>query len=326
MKSGVFPNLSMREYLAAEALSAGVIHTLNTQCPKAAWYESHLNARSIDVDEDDDTAESDTGSVSHQILLEGSRDCCAIINPEDHPAEKTGAIPRGWTNKSIRQARDTARAAGKIPMMPASMNKCMRIVESAREYIDSLRTTEPAIWGALQPDGGQSELSVFFEQEGILSRMRPDRISNDRRIVVHLKTTATNVEPEAWARTQMAGYWLTAAWYRLGIDLTFGVPDSQHFFLVVGQKPPHLCSLIGVDPAGMAHGVEQMDVGFREWQRCVAANRFPGYPARAVYPEVPAYEIARWQEHTAVREAVEDLGERGMRAWEAATGQQRRAA
>lgn len=304
MKPGVYEGMPFAEYLAAPALSSGVIHTLNTQCAKAAWYESHLNRVRGNDDEADDTAESDVGSVAHQILLEGSSDCCAVINPEDHPAEKSGAIPNGWTNKSIRAARDAARAAGKIPMLPGAMNKCMRMVESAREYIDSLKRNEPAVWAALQPNGGISELSVFFEQDGILSRMRPDRISNDRRIVVHVKTTSTSVEPESWTRTQMSanGYWLTAAWYRLGIDLTFGEPDSEHLFLLIGQKPPHLCSLVGVDPAGFAHGVEQMDVGFTAWKQCLTRNHFPGYANRAVYPEVPAFEIARWQERTAIRE------------------------
>ena len=60
------------------------------------------------------SAEMDAGTVAHAILLEGNSDVVTIIDPTNHPAEKTGNIPDGWTNKSIRAARDSARASGKL--------------------------------------------------------------------------------------------------------------------------------------------------------------------------------------------------------------------
>ena len=43
----------------------------------------------------------DAGTIAHEILLEGSQNCVTVIDPADHPAEKTGTTPSGWTNKSL---------------------------------------------------------------------------------------------------------------------------------------------------------------------------------------------------------------------------------
>ena len=74
-------------------------------------------------------------------------------------------------------------------------------------------------------------------------RIRPDRISTDRKLIVDLKTTTTSTEPNRWARTQLTGmgYYLSAAFYRLAFDVP---PD--YVFLVVPSKPPYLPSLVAL--------------------------------------------------------------------------------
>lgn len=293
MAPDVYRGISMDEYLNIQAVSASVIRTIINECPRAALHESWLNTSR--VNETSDT--TDVGTIAHSILLEGSSDCVTVIDPEDHPAEKTGAIPNGWTNKSIRAARDEARRAGKIPVLPCDMEIIGAMVDSAWAYIASLRESEPAIWAAFQPDGGDSELTCVWDDDGTLCRMRPDRISKDRRVIIDPKFTKRAAEPDSWGRTQLSpmGYRISAAFYRRGCRALFNT-NPDYVFLVVEQEAPHLCSLVGVDPAGLAIGAEQVEHGLRSWRRCVNDASWPAYPRKVCYIEPAPWEMQQWED------------------------------
>ncbi|HWG34678.1 MAG TPA: PD-(D/E)XK nuclease-like domain-containing protein [Gemmatimonadaceae bacterium] len=297
MTPGEYPGLPIADYLRLPAVSASLVRTLLERCPRAAWWESPWNP----LYEPETSDESDAGIIAHAILFEGRSDVCEVIDPLDHPAEKTGAIPDGWTNKSIRAARDAAREAGKIPVLAAKYELVCAMVDAARTYIGSLCATEPAIWEAFQPGGGDSEVTILWNEAGTLCRMRPDRISHDRRLVVDGKFTLTSAEPDAWGRSQMIrmGYYISAAFYRRGIAAHYGVEDAAYVYLVVEQEPPHLCSLVGVDQHGFALGDDKVRVALAQWAKCARVNVWPGYPARVAYPEIPAWTDAQWQERHA---------------------------
>lgn len=293
-KPGMYA-MPMAEYLEVPAVSAGLLKAVVNECPQAAWFESWMNPNRVA----DNTKASDAGSIAHEILLEGSEAGVQVFDPAEYPNAKGGGVATGWTNNAIKEARDQARAAGLIPILQDDMTTIRNMVAAARRFIDSLKASEPAVWAAFQDGCGASEQTVLWDDGGTLCRMRPDRISNDRRVIIDVKTTATSVEPADWSRRQMGplGYWITAAWYRRGAMRCFGV-EPAYLFLVVGQNAPHLCSLVGVDPAGFDFGGMQIERGLRLWRECVDKGWWPGYPARACYPEVPAWEFAREQERS----------------------------
>lgn len=292
-KPGIYPGLAMEEYLKAPAVSASLLNTLRERCPRAAWHDSWLNPK-LDVEKS--TKAQNAGTIAHAGLLEGNFDFVAVIDPNDHPAEKTGAIPDGWTNKSIRAARDAAIANGKIPWLAEDVKKCVAMVDAAREYIDSLKSTEPAIWALFQPDGGDSEITIVWDDQGTLCRIRPDRISRDRTLIGDYKTTSAqgSAEPDTWGRTQMVklAYYVSASFYRRGVEATFNeVPE--YFYLVQEQEPPHLCSLVGIEPAGYDIGERRIARSLRTWTDCAKRNVWPAYPMRVCYPEIPTWEMQR---------------------------------
>lgn len=286
---------SMESYLSTEAVSAGVIDKMVNECPLAGWFESFMNPNR----EPADTEPKDRGSVAHEILLLGSEDCVAEINPNDHPAEKTGNIPEGWTNKSIRAARDEARAAGKIPLLAADLFDIRQMVSVARTFLESLKDAEPYVWRMFNLDGGVSESTITWEDGATLCKMRPDRINVEKTIILNYKTTQGTVEPERWARTQMLDYYLGGAFYCRGARAKFGT-DPEHLYLVQQVSAPYLCSLVGLDPHFLDLGARKVITGLAMWEDCVKRGRWPGYPARVVWPEVPAFEEIRWTEREAM--------------------------
>lgn len=296
---GLYPGMSLQEYLDLPAVSQGPLRLIVDDCPLAAWYDSYLNP----ARERDYTRATDAGSVAHAILLEGSEACCAVIDPEDHPNDKGGGITAGWTNKAMRAARDQARAAGLIPMLPGDMNDIRAMVESARAFIDSLRIHQPDVWQAFQPDGGRRELTGVWQERGVPCRVRFDLISHDGTVQVDVKTTDRSANPARVAQHVFAmGYHVGAALYRRAARRLFGVRDSKHYHLFIESRAPHLCSLVALDSVGLAIADEKLDAGLDAWRACSETVAWPQYPARACYIEPPAYVVARWQEQQAQEE------------------------
>lgn len=302
MKPGIYPGLSMAEYLALPAVSSGVIRAMTTRCPKAAWHESYLNpdnqpsaddeAEADNAEDDDSTEAANIGTIAHSIILENSTANIAVIDPRQYPAKTTGSIPTGWTNVAIRAVRDEAIARGMTPILLPKMAKVNAMVASARAYIEALKKRQPAIWHAFEADYGQSEVTMVWHDDGVPCRMRPDRISADHRVAIHLKTTKANAEPDAFGRgvfTRM-GYDLTGAFYRRGMR------KSAHFFLIVEQTAPYLCSLIAPDSERAAYADAQVERAMQLWRECVRRNDWPDYPADVAYLGLPAFQRGEMEE------------------------------
>jgi hypothetical protein len=296
--TAVTKGMAMADYLRLPAVSAGILIELLDRCPAAAKFASWLNPNPPLPDDSDG---SDKGQVAHEILLEGAETCVCIIDPIDHPAEKTGNIPDGWTNKSIRAARDVARAAGLIPILLKDMASIRAMVDAAKDYIACLKETEPAVWAAFQRDGGDSELTCVWNDDGTNCRIRPDRISADRKLVVHVKTSKGSVEPDAWGRTHLynESQYVRAAFYRRGCKAVFNT-DADQVFLCIEQEPPHLCSLVGIPPPAIELADAKVETALRKWHTCVQASRWVGYPTRVAYPDLPAYVQAAWEQKEAI--------------------------
>jgi hypothetical protein len=295
MIPGLYPSIPMADYLAMEAVSASLLDTLITKCPAAAYAESWMGQPSEEeaVDEPDAAAKraEKIGTVAHCIVLEGHASIARVINPAEHPNEKGGGIPRGWTNKAIKAARDDAIAMGLVPMLPDEFDEAMEAAKAARHFIDSLKTTQPDVWRAFQQEGGESESTLIWEDDqGLRCRARPDRISADRATIVDLKFVTGSAEPLSFGRRYLygQGWYVSAAHYRRGVKRVFN-KDAAYYYAVIEQKKPHLCSLVGIEPAGVAAGDERIDQAIAEWNRCVMDQRWDSYPRRAVYPEIPPY-------------------------------------
>jgi hypothetical protein len=284
----------MGEYLTLPAIGSGVICTMVERCPAAAWHESYLNPHRTP----DPSKASDAGELAHAIVLEGSDERVCVIDPRDYPAKSTGSIPDGWTNVAIRAARDAARAEGKIPVLPGDWSRIKAMADSARAFIDGLRDSEPAVWRAFQAEGGESELTAVWREGDTLCRMRHDRISADRELEINLKFVTRSAHPETFARSGLLamGYAIASAWYRRGMRAAYGAQEPTTLFMVVEQDPPHLCSLVGLDPEFVSWADVRAARALRDWQACEANGRWPAYPMRVCYAELPRWEAAKLEE------------------------------
>lgn len=299
-KPGVHTNVPMGDYLRIPALSAGVIRSTVDRCPAAGWYESWLNTARVDEADEPGANEAELkrkglGSIGHSILLEGSEATVTVLDPNDFKGIR-GGIPKGFTNDAIKAARDEARKAGKVPVLKDDMAEIRNMVASGRKFIDRLKAKQPDVWRAFQPDGGASEVTVVWDDDGQLCRMRADRMSTDGAVIVDPKFTLRSASPGPWGRTQLygMGYYISAAWYARGVRTLFDVA-TRYYFLVIETVPPYLVSLVGVDPAWMDLGRSKVETGLALWKQCAASGDFPAYPDRACYPDLPGWAAAQWE-------------------------------
>jgi hypothetical protein len=291
---GIYVGLTMHDYLTMPAVSATLVKTVVERCARAGWFDSWLNPGKFS---DDSTKAQNNGSIAHSGLLEGHFNFVEAIDPNLYPTKSSGNIPEGWTNKEIKAARDYAIASGKIPVLVSEFKKIQAMVTEARYFLESIRNDEPAIYEAFQPNVGDSELTMVWDDDGVLCRLRADRISKDRKLIVDYKTTLTSAEPDTWGRTQMVkmGFYTSAAFYRRGVRKLCGVSPA-YAFLVQEQEPPYLCSLVGVDNKAFDLGSRKVERGLTIWRQCMKENRWPAYPTRMCYPEIPSWEFSRWED------------------------------
>lgn len=294
LKPGIYEGVSMETYLKMPACSSGAIIDTLDRCPRAAWYDSWLNPHRP---ADSSTPAQSVGTLAHELFLEGTSNKLAIINPEDYPGPR-GGIPKGWTTDAIKAARDEAVKAGKVPVFPKTAAAITAMAEEAKSFVSTLAKEEPAVHDLFQPGGGKSEIVLVWEEDGCLFRVRPDRLSNDYRLTGDMKTTAAVAEPDRWGRTQLFGmsYYVAAAFYRRAIKALLKTRTHYHY-LVQEQAPPHLCSLIGLNPSAEHLGDVKVERGMAIWKHCMKTGVFPGYPARAAYPDTPQWEMAREEIH-----------------------------
>lgn len=282
MKPGIHAGVAMADYLATEAVSASILQLVLNECPYAAWWQSWLCP---DRPAEDSTDAQDAGTVAHSILLDGHADNVVIVDATD------------WRTNAAKEKREDARSAGKVAVLAHKFPVIEAMVDAARAYLESVKHDEPAIWQLFQPGGGESELTMVWRDGATLCRIRPDRISLDRKLIVDVKTTQRSAEPDSWGRYQMvgAGFYTSAAFYRRGVEALCKVSPA-YCYLVIEQEPPHLCSLVGMDPHAFALGTQKIAVALEQWARCVARNEWPAYPTKICYPAIPPYEEARWEE------------------------------
>lgn len=287
---GLHADIPMEQYLADDALSAGTCHTLLTYSPLHAKHAREHRG-------DNNSTPADIGTCAHSMLLEGNANGIAVIDPKDYPAEKTGAIPDGWTNKAIRAARDEAYAAGKTPILKARMVEVVSMVDAALEFIGYSEL--PGIF-----QRGRPELTMVWREGKLRCRARPDWLADEQDVILHYKTTSGSAQPDAWIRNQLVpcGYDVAAAFYERGLyEMPGGEERSSptSVFLVQETAPPYCCSLVGLSPALLELAERKVERAIGIWTQCVASGRWPAYPSRICYAEPKPWQLAEAEEHHA---------------------------
>lgn len=297
--TGVFDITNDRYHadpVAKTSMTRGTVFDLIELTPAHAFHNHpRLGNDGEETAEDgEETAEDkfDLGTVWHAMTFEGE-EIAAVIDPKDHVGPK-GGIPKGWTNDSIRKARDEARAAGKIPMLPKQYKKVKAMVDAAHAFLASSEYKIKDLYSE-----GKAEQTYVWQEGETWFRVRPDWISHknicgDRRLILDGKTVAQSADPNRFKPTEH-GKDIQHSLYRRGVKAVDGGNAPRFLFLVQETFAPYLCSLIGLDPQTIQIAEQKIDFAKFMWEQCHALGEWPGYPTRACYVESKPWEVAAWE-------------------------------
>lgn len=257
------------------SLSASVAKILVSQSPAhARAAHPRLNPDYQRVDE----SKFDLGTVVHAMLLEG-RDVVEVIHHGD------------YRTNAAKEDRDTARAAGKIPLLAHLKAEVDAMVAAVREQL------APELFA-----DGKPEQTLVWEEDGVLCRSRIDWLRDDCTAVTDLKTTSRSANPREWERSALFkhGCDIQAALYLRGLKAVTGA-DAVWNWVVVETTPPYALSVITPGPEVLAVGNAKVDRALELWRDCLASGVWPAYSNEVTVASTPPWEL-RWLDNPDLEE------------------------
>jgi hypothetical protein len=263
------------------SLSASIAHKLVNQSPLHAWT---AHPRLNPAFERQDSEKFDIGNALHALLLEGANGIAVIDAPD-------------WRTKIAKEARDEARAEGRLPLLTKDADSVLEMLAAAKAQL-AAHDADPAPFTA-----GKPEQTLVWQEDGVACRARCDWLHNDLSAIDDLKTTSRSANPEAYSRNLYSvGGDVQAAMYVRAVEkLTGRRPEFR--WVVVETSPPYALSVVSPGPDVLALGEAKVEHALQLWRQCLETDSWPGYVNRVCYAELPGWEESRWLEREA-REAA----------------------
>ncbi|MEQ1608208.1 MAG: PD-(D/E)XK nuclease family protein [Hyphomonadaceae bacterium] len=260
------PAPSLSSHVAMTIIGKSLLHAWRGH-PKSPLFEASVMG-----------AAADRGSAAHALLF-GGKAIEAIVADDFRTA-------------AARDARDKARAAGRIPMLSKDIEGLTAMIEPARQrFLDlhggAFLCEQSAVWRGQDPEAGWR-------------RARIDTVSTSRALIVDYKTTEGAVDAlSCERRVADMGLQIQAAAYVDAVEALHPelMGRVKFIFQWQEQKAPYALSPpIEMSEAFLSLGRAQWKAACHLWDKALRHNAFPGY---SYYPYLacpPPWELSRWEE------------------------------
>lgn len=267
---GIYAGVPNADYHADPALGSTSLKTLATRTP-AHWKWERENPVRKDV--------YDIGTLAHGRILEGDASLHAVIDVPDKLGNKW-KIPAG-----------EAKAKGLIPVTA----KEWAGIEAMRDAVMDHPVASKLL------TGHRAEVSVFWDEDGLTLKCRPDAWKPG--LLIDLKTTRS-ADPNDFGKTAHEfGYHQSAAHYIDGVKAATGEELPFHFVLVE-KTEPYLVSVVELDIEAINIGRQLNDRAKRIYRECVETSTWPGYP-NADLVSLPMWAIYQAEELLGINSDIE---------------------
>lgn len=238
---------------ASYALScSGAKLLLPPSCPARFFYRQ---------DHQEYSAAFDIGHAAHKYVLGVGGDI-AEVDADD------------WRTKAAREARDQARAEGKVPLLAAEHRQVKEMAAALQSH--------PIAYAMFDPYDGAPEQSLFWEDErtGLMRRARLDWLPGlnaaGRFIVADYKSCQSAAPEDIAKSVARYGYHQQHAFYVDGVAALLGLMPA--FVFVFQEKtPPYLVNVVELDPEAVATGRRLNDQAIDVYRACIKTGDWPGY-------------------------------------------------
>lgn len=226
--------------------------------------------------EPDEKTQFDLGSAAHELLTGKGRGI-HVVDADD------------YRKKAAQEVRDEARAAGFTPLTRPQAEQVQRMIRLARVQMRAHGIGDPF-------EGGRNEVTLLWEQDGVMNRSMVDCIDEQNRVAYDYKTCAGIADPNRWIRTSMEhGSDIRAAHYLDGLERLYG-PGWTYRFIVQEKAMPHCLSVLQLTEGALVMGRKKVARAREMWGHCLEHNDWPGFSAEIAVVEPPAFHEANWLE------------------------------
>lgn len=254
------------------SLSRSVIQTMVQKSPAHA---KAVHPKLNPLWQREDKTAFDVGTVCHELLLDGAAGVQVISYDS-------------WRTNAAKEARDRARQHGLVPLLQHEWEQVDAMMTAVREQL-AVRDDDPPLF-----TNGDPELTLTWEEAGVLCRARLDWLAHDHATVDDFKTSS-NAEPFKFSRGSFYdhGYDLQAAWYQRAVRACFGV-DPVFRLAVVEKQPPFQVIVFDAAPDVLALANTKIDWALGTWKQCLETGEWPGYPTRTHSVTLPPWAEDQW--------------------------------
>lgn len=259
--------------LPEPSLSATIAKIIMDRSPLHAWQEHPRLGEWKRADK----KEFDRGALFHKLIL-------------GKGAEIASVDARDWKTKAARDARDQARAEGKIPVLAQDLFEAKLGIGTIRERLDRVN---------IRLDG-ESEVAIAWQElsyEGpIWCRGKLDHLKKGARnaTIVDLKT-ARSAHPAACLRHIVSyGYDIQQAAYTRAVETLYPENSGRvdFIFLFVETEPPFAILPARIDGILRERGERRWRGAVEAWAHCRATNDWPSYARGITTLEAPAWLLS----------------------------------
>lgn len=263
------------------SLSSSIAKILISETPLHAW-AAHPKLNPNFVREEKEIF--DRGTVAHALLLQGIEAGVVL----DHP---------DWKKQAARDDRDSIRAQGKIPILQKHWDVVQAMVARAKEQLAVHKEASNAF------TAGKPEHTLIWEDDhGVICRARLDWLHDSYLLIDDYKSTGRDVNPGNIMGKVVDDWDIQEAFYRRGVKKLTG-KDARFRFIAQENTDPYALSVISFGPDIQWMGDKKVQYAIDLFAKCLEADRWPGYPDRICFPELP-----KWAEEAWVRRELETVG------------------
>lgn len=249
IEPGIIDGLPNADYHGAkEWLGSTSLKTLAMKTP--AHYK-HESEHQVFKDE------WNIGTAAHSLILENDTTNIVVLN-----------FPN-YLTKAAKESKAAVIADNKQPLLAKEWEQVQAMHDSVMNHpVASQLFT-----------GHVPERSIFWEQDGMRYKVRPDALHPD--LIVDLKTTV-NASPDEFGRKAFDfGYFVSAALYQEGVRQVTG-KKLPFVFVNVEKTAPYLVSVTELDEDALDFGHMMIERGSRIYKECTESGNWPGYPTRTM--------------------------------------------
>lgn len=218
-----------------------------------------------------------------------------------------------YRTKAAREARDRARADGKVPILVGDDANDTYAAEMAKaQAMADAVLAHPVAGELLTHPRNLVEQSLYATdpETGVRLRGRIDAMhfgDDDAVTLIDVKTSTTASPREFERKAADLRYHLQADWYR-GLMELLGLAVAPRFlFVVVEKEPPYLVSVTEFDTNAIDEAARLNRQAIDTYARCVERNEWPHYPNTEdiVMMSLPPWAFQSRTEHTTLFDLID---------------------